>query len=149
MESVHTPCHLPQGSCAIAGHMLSFCCFSLANSQAHTQLSLQLSMLSLPHPHQYLQVHALCSGFEDICTQLEQVEVKQKLILPSFQGQAESTNKGRVLGYRCPLPQVLRTASHRGVWVLLVPSVHRQQRLWEISRIWQRRTRGQTCFFFF
>lgn len=40
--------------------------------------------------------------------------MKQKLIFPSFQGQADSTNKGRVLGYQWPLPQVLRTASHHG-----------------------------------
>lgn len=53
--------------------------------------------------------------------------MKQKLILPSFQGQADSANKGIVLGYLCPLPQMLRTASHCGVWVLLVPCVHRQQ----------------------
>lgn len=49
--------------------------------------------------------------------------MKQKLILPSFQGQTDNINKGRVLGYWCPLPQVLRTASHHGVWVLLVPCV--------------------------
>lgn len=59
--------------------------------------------------------------------------MKQKLILPSFQGQADSTNKGRVLGYRCPLPQLLRAASHHEVWVLLVPCVHWQHDLGRLA----------------
>lgn len=40
-------------------------------------------------------------------------------------GAGRQHQPGQDMGYRCPLPQVLKTASLHGVWVLLVPCVHR------------------------
>lgn len=151
MEGLHAPCHPSQGSCAIVGHMPS-CCLRPA----------VFPWLILRHTAIPSAVHAFSAPSSSISpSSCPVLQLRGHLPMAGAgRGEAEAhfafiSGAGRQhqqgQGLGVPVPLAPATQSCISPWGLGPAGAMcaLAAQLGEISRIWQRRARGQTCFFFF